>query len=170
MSNSYTAKVNRELYAAAVHLSLIPEPTNGNQRIVGEALLESSLFHLVIAHRSYLRELAANYQLSSPHQIDNLDYLQEQLAAAGKTPAEATELSGLVERGWLRDLLAAYQSLEQNSTSPRAPSSPPGDSSRIASIEIDSHSPVELSLELIQRWIGNYREIIARHREIMIEY
>ena len=168
MSNAWTAPVNRELYVATAHLRLLPEGNSANERRLCQGLLESALFHLVVAHRTYLRELAANYELPAAEQATTLESLEKAFAAADKEPGELAELLKQGRTGWLAELLTAFDAaLTPDSGGITAA---PTDSGRIVLRDLGSQPTVALSKERISAWIESYRELIERHRAIMVEY
>lgn len=170
MSNAYTAQVNRQLFAASAHLKLLPEPENGNKRIVLQALLESSLFHLVLASQAYFRELASNYQLADVDSITQISDLEQRLQVAGKTPAEASELEVLSIEGWLGDAFQSFAVIGRERFV--AQHAEPKTDSMIPMTELTNKTsePKQLTPEQLSEWIEKFREMLNRHREIMVEY
>lgn len=171
MTNRYTSQVNRQLYAANAHLKLLPKPPlNGNQRIVAQALLESALFHLILAYKKYLRELADNYQLANSDSIDSFLGLRQAFVDSDKTPAESNELEVLVNEGWIGDALASFEIVGEESRSKKLEQQTELliPLANLGTAYVAKSKP--LTQQLLMQWIESFRELINRHRDIMVEY
>jgi len=168
MANPYIGWVNLQLVAVRHHLNLLLEEKNANERLRNRGVLESAAWHLDRAYRYYLYELGANYQLKEPELNRTANELGNALEAIGKHPGEAAELSTLEKNGWVADLKQVLGSVEQLDSGPREQknSIPAGE---LTLVDV-SDEQVELSAETLATWLGNFKELTTRHREVMVEY
>ena len=165
MSNPYIGWVNLQMVAVRHHLSLLVEETNANERLRNRGVLESAAWHFKRAYRYYLYELGANYQLPTPESNDSAQQLADALELVGKHPGEAAELCLLEAEGWIKELT---QAIALADTGERAALGP----SIVNELEIlDLDKPTAtLSKEVLGEWLVSFKELIERHREVMLEY
>ena len=113
MNNPQRAAVNQQLYFAKLHLAWLEQALDDAQlpaRVVEQSLCESTVFHLNLAYRFYLAEIATAY--ARPCQsLECAQALEHQLTDLGFDPAELKEIQQLEVSGWLAELLDAQQSI-----------------------------------------------------------
>lgn len=168
MSDLYATKVNQKLaFARILKTQLPPE---GEQALLREANLEAMCFHLYSAFRLYLGEIAAQYNLPTDcHQ--SIASLQAAFATEGRQSPEVNELAELEARknSWLQQLQTAYGGilvdLDLSALAPKPSETPLA--GLIAVTEVDSAT---LTLMALDQWQLHIAELIARHRESMLEY
>lgn len=166
MSNPYIGWVNLQMVSVRHHLSLLLEENNANDRIRNRGVLESAAWHLKRAYLYYLCELGANYQLKSPEQNTTANELGKALESVGKHPGEAAELSLLEQEGWLLDLFSALASAEAPTSSSQKAAIAAGG---LQLLDLDK-TIVPLTADSLNEWLVKFKELIGRHREVMIEY
>lgn len=174
MSNPYIGWVNLQMVSVRHHLALLLEETNANDRIRNRGVLESCAWHLKRAYVYYLCELGANYQLKSPEKNNSADDLARALESVGKHPGEAAELSKLEHDGWISDLFSTLASSEAPGTSVQKTVGTLSPDTGISNsglqlVDLDQ-TIVPLTAESLTEWLGKFKELIDRHREVMIEY
>lgn len=165
MANPYIGWVNLQVVSVRHHLGLLLEESNANQRLRNRGVLESAAWHLQRAYRYYLYELGANYQLSSPESNDSADVLSQALESVGKHPGEAAELCQLETNGWVGDLYRAL--LESDRPGETQGSSVQKGALALVDLE---NVPVGLTTDLLTDWLRKFKELVDRHREVMVEY
>ena len=114
MANAQRPIVNQRLYFCRLHLDWLSQELAREdlpQSVLEQSLGESLLFHLMMAYRAYLQEIAVAY--STPvHDVHNAQQLLTRLESNGYTSAEASELKGLEEaESWLAELFQRYRSV-----------------------------------------------------------
>jgi len=113
MENPQRPLVNQRLYFCRLHLKWMEQALEAGEitrHIVEQSFSESVLFHLVMAYRVYLAEIATAYGSACDH-LDDVTALQQLLAQQQLESAEASEIAELQESGWLQHLLFAYESI-----------------------------------------------------------
>lgn len=165
MSNPYIGWVNFQLVAVRHHLTLLKEESSANEKLRNRGVLESAVWHLKRAYRYYLFELGANYQLPSPEANLNAGCLSEALDSVGKHPGEASELSQLEADGWIGDLIQALESAEFSN----GVITPQSSSAELNLVDLDRQRAT-LSLDILEQWLAKFKELIDRHRTMMVEY
>ncbi len=165
---SWTSLVNEKLFISKLlleQLDKLHDPYGHLQK----GLCESAVYQLECGYRHHLRAVAENYNIRSAAEISSVNELIAALEAVGKHPAEAEEMADLEENeeSWLGQLLATWRSF-----------------SRLPAAEVagESSGPIPL-LQLypapalnaldraqIQSWIDGFRELVERHREVMVEW
>lgn len=165
MANPYIGWVNKQVVAVRYHLSLVTDAENANQRLRNTGVLESAAWHFQRAYRFYLYELGANYQLNSPEDQNTAVELGAALEAIGKHPGEAVELATLESDGWIADLLNSVSDTNRSNTS--AAVDPLGSALQLVDLE---YQEKQLSRELINEWLAKFKELVDRHRDVMVEY
>lgn len=165
--------VNQKLAYARVTMALLENlaaPTNANQRLQQQALLDAGAFHLMCAYSHYLRELGENYALPKVSHIGSEEDLRTAFAAQGKSPAELQELLQLCERGdsWLSRLKADYQACWQLVDESQAPAA----DGRIQVVDLDAAraNGEPVSRVRLVEWYRALTDLIARQRETSAEY
>ncbi|MEE8059090.1 MAG: DUF6586 family protein [Pseudomonadales bacterium] len=114
MANAQRPIVIQRLYFCRLHLEwwsaeLARQETP--KAIIEQSLGESTLFHLVMAYRAYLQEIATAYTVPAIDYVNAGDLIAT-LSAQGYDSAEARELAALeVGMGWLAGLLTQYSAL-----------------------------------------------------------
>jgi len=165
MINPYISWVNLQLVAARHHLNLLVEEISTNERLRNHGVLESAAWHLRRAYRYYLCELGANYQLPSPEANASASCLGDMLESVGKHPGEASELRQLEEDGWIGDLVQALESAESSNRTTR----PQWQTKELDLVDLDARLVV-LSKDVLDGWLVNFKELVERHRTVMVEY
>lgn len=142
------------------------EPANANERLRQQALLEGAMFHLLCAHRHYLRELAENYSVPDAAQIATEQDLLDALERFGKNPSEARELLNLrVDRNsWVSALQEAYDGCWAAMGAPAV--------ARIQVVDLDAPDgvPGKVTLDRLNQWFRAFNELVERQRETSAEY
>ena len=116
--NPERAAVNQRLYLCRLHIDWLDEALQAEQlprHIVEQALGESTLLHLTLCYRSYLREISYAYlshAVDVESAADLVAFLQQRQLSSG----EANELAALEQSSsWLSEFLAAYSHLGSGS-------------------------------------------------------
>ena len=111
MLNPFQPKVHQKLAHTRLLLAMTQEcGADLMDRQKSEALLSAAVMSLGVAFTLYLKELAANHQLSGVEQIHTFEQLQYALTAAGKVETAVAELDALMADGWVGELqLAVHQ-------------------------------------------------------------
>ena len=167
MANTLRPIVNQRLYFASLHLGWLDEQLRRQQvagNILEQALGESIVLHLVMAYRSYLRELAQSYQAVLPAPGSAVE-LAQFLAQAGTESAECHELAALEQRdSWLSKLLAQFHSLGDDNNQPdRQPQ-------QSGAIPLRVVAEDALSLESLTAAHGALRDLIEQQRMRLEEW
>ena len=175
MDNPYIGRVNQQLIFARHQLQLegsAKRPLNANERMRNQGVLHAGLWHLRWAYRAYLAELGANYKLLKPELPNTARELAEALEAVDKHPGEAQELERLETNGFIRNFLAVLESIEQIESGliPPTPSAAQNRGSLVLKDVTDTEKDGQFDFETLSRWTGSFKELVARHREHMIEY
>lgn len=165
MSNPYIGWVNLQMVSVRHHLGLLIDEANANDRLRNRGVLESAAWHLSRAYCYYLYELGANYQLPSPESNCDAQSLSGALESVGKHPGEAGELCLLESEGWIRDLHRALG----NETGARQGAGVQSGRVELQLIDLDNQVVV-LSKEVLEQWLVSFKELVDRHREVMVEY
>ncbi len=142
------------------------EPANANERLRQQALLDGGAFHLLCAHRHYLRELAENYSVPDAGRIATEQDLLDTLERFGKNPAEARELLNLRvdPDSWVSDLQDAYASCwEASGAAPVA-------RIQVVDLEAPEGARGKVTLARLTQWFGAFNELVERQRETSAEY
>ena len=143
MANSQRPIVNQRLYFCRLHLQWLEQQLEGEEiprRVLEQSLGESILFHLVVAYRAYLAEIATAYTASSSASFSDASELVAALEAQGYSSAEARELQQLEQgNSWLAELLSGYQTLGgvEQSVKSSAPQ-------MITAFEVDASQKIDL--------------------------
>ena len=168
--NPFLPAVNQKLYFSDLLLQQIGRnsPAAGRQaENLQLALCQSILFQLEAAYRLYLREVATTYRHSAADTISSVEELVAAMASMGKSPSEAGELVNLEadKASWLAKMLYAHDRLLEVE-----PQDVVNTASPIAVVQIDQgEERHELSADLLEEWLGAFRDLIERHREHMVE-
>lgn len=175
MAVTYLQAVNQKLAFARALLKALDTdmlPANAGERLRQQALEEAVLFQLVGGYRHYLRELAQNYGVREPQPIATENDLQAALAAIGKMPNEASELSLMRSEpnSWVSRMQRRYEACWQLPAGPaeavREAQVSPG---LIQVAQIDEPADA-LDGELLRRWLEAFQAMVERHRETSAEY
>lgn len=177
--NDYLTTVSERLYHCdlllAEYQQVAPFAEQGlKQQATAKALLHGAFYHLVATYPLYLKEIAQSYRCRTPGQVNSVGDLTAALADVNRPPAEATELALLEEQrgSFLHAMLMARHQLDRqfSATDFERPlhSSASGDipAVQVSDISLD----IEISADNIQTWKNEFRALIARHREHMVEY
>ena len=170
----YLSAVNQKLlYAEQLLKHLDIDNSAGHKRYLSEAIAQSVTLQLYQAWSWHIKDVAYHYKLSDPSTIDNVSDLVRVLEEQGKTPTEATEMHHLASQdySWVGKLLNAYQQLSQLPKVRKAEM----DIDRLPLIAIDRGSnnaviPFEWCIMDVIDWKRQLEELVARQREMMIEY
>lgn len=165
MNNPWRQQVNASLRKASLLCDLAERDGAELSRLGSEALLEASLLQLGFTLRAYFNELAENYQCAAAGNIGNLDQLQQALLDVDKQPAELNELLVARRESWLGQLLAAHDRIGQL----KAASGGSVQQVRPGLIETRQVQAGELDFDSLQAWLQRFRELLDRHREMMVE-
>jgi len=169
-ANPYSGRVGQQLLCTRQQLQACVAENSGNERLRNGGVLAAALWHLRLAYRLYLAELAANYQIESPP--PSAAALAQALAAAGKPAAEAAELLAAEEDGWAARLLASACAAETVSPPASSTSSTANVSRRDAlplrdlGAEEESGRPPAAQ---IAEWLAQLQELVERQRAHMVE-
>lgn len=168
--NPFLPAVNQKLYFCSLLLRQIDPklpPAVGAAANLQLALCQSALFQLEAAYRLYLREVASTYRHRAAETIVSVEALIAAMESIGKSPSEVWELANLEanKESWLAKMLCAhdrlFQVLSQEAASVASP---------IAVVQIDQvEDKLELSAELLAGWLDDFRALIERQREQMVE-
>ena len=165
MNNPWRQPVNAHLRKAGALAELARRDAAGLSRLATEALLEASLLQLVFAIRAYLNELAENYQCAAAGSISSPAELQQALQAMDKQPAELNEILIADSEGWLKELYATHSRIGQHNPGGAAPVR----QARPGLIETRQVKAGELDCDSLEQWLTRVKELVERHREMMVE-
>jgi|GEM_PF-1206421 len=172
MANPYIGIVNRQLVFTRYQSSSQLQETNAAERLRNQGALYAGVWHLSLVYKNYLAEVGANYKLSRPEKPRTADELCTALESMNKGPAEATELARLEREGFIAEILAALQSIERVAGDMVAPA--PSDIEERDPLKLlnisGSEEEIAFDFDDLGRWIKQFKELVARHREHMIEY
>ena len=121
MAVSYVSQVNQKLAHASYSIRLLevnqPFEHFGDASRQG-ALIDACLFHLQLAFKFYLRELAELNGVKSHYSICSISELGDALRSLGRQSSDVRELSDLaIGAGtWLRRLQSSYELLSFSSS------------------------------------------------------
>lgn len=163
----FRGKVNGHLRKATALLEQYQAVrSDQGSRLTQDALLEACCFELQLTLVYLLREIAENYQVSNADNISSGDELAAALGSMDKTPQEVLEIQTLQSEGWLSRLESAYlQLFRAESKSAQAVRQAPA-GGLIQSKTLDQNA---LDYSLLNEWVNNFRELIDRQREMMVE-
>lgn len=164
--------MNRQLAFARYQCSARLQETNAAERLRNQGALYAGIWHLSLAYKNYLAEVGATYKLTQPELCQNAIDLCKALESMNKGPAEATELARLESKGFVADILGALEGIQRIASGqiPPAPSDM-GEPDPLKLVDLSgSDEEVEVGFEELSAWIQQFKELIDRHREHMIEY
>ena len=177
MANASLSRVNQKLAYARALLkiaSVSGHPTSAAERLQLQALMDAVVFHLVCGFHHYLRELAENYRVADVAEINDCSSLVAALAAIDKAPAEATELTLLVDESnsWLGQLQRYYKSVWSVSKDDSEHRDNDAESDNLIAVKIleGSDQDLDVDLEILRQWENAFSSLIARQRETSSEY
>lgn len=166
MANEQRPEVNQRLYFCRLHLGFMSsefEKQKIARTVVEQALAESTVLHLMLAYRAYLREIAMANGIAA-EKMAGAQELIAVLSGQGHQAAEADELLALEQDGWLGELLLLYQGLAD-----QAPASPhSGSAQGIALTQLASEE--RPTFERCQQYFNRLTDIIENQRTRMEEW
>ena len=167
MVNVQRPIVNQRLYYCRLHLQWLAEQLDLQlipKSLLLQSLGESVIYHLVLAYRAYLSEIATAYALPASS-LDSAAELVMALAAKNSESAEAAELQLLeISPCWLTDLLACFQS----PSVVHGAKTKLGTATMISLTEIDSSQ--DLSLNKFEYYLKQLNELISEQRTRLEEW
>ncbi len=172
MANPYIGIVNRQLAFARYQCSSELQETNAAERLRNLGALYAGIWHLSLAYKNYLAEVGATYKLTRPELCKNANDLCQALESMNKGPAEATELARLERQGFIANVLGALARIEQVAEDQVPPAPSDMDTSNpLRMVDVsDFEEELNVKFEDLSSWIRQFKELIDRHREHMIEY
>jgi hypothetical protein len=167
--SSYLSAVNQKCLFATQLLASANEK-NSHQT---EAVAQSVALQLYQAWHWHLCDIASSYKVPDADRVTDAESLIEMLEAMGKCPAEALEMRCLLadRDSWAAQLLTAHSQLYQLPHIRKAEM----DTDRLPIIAVDAlaadgEQRVEWRLESARKWLESMRELIERHRDMMVEF
>jgi hypothetical protein len=168
--------VNQKLaYAKALLAQLVSlDSAQRGSKLLAQALTEGAMFHLVLAYRFYLRELAESMRLKNLTDLESVNQLSERMAAQDRYSSEVEELLGLANDSgsWLARLLGAYERLSKSPTPIVEPKAFVQSELGIPLIDITAELPAAELMDLarMQELASLFTALIQRQRETTAEY
>ncbi|MDG2018498.1 MAG: hypothetical protein P8J25_03535 [Porticoccaceae bacterium] len=171
---SYLSAVNQKLLFAKKLIKLIDSNAVAQEdRHMRVALSQSITLQLGQAWAWHLQDVASNYKVKDPSNINSIDDLVECLMADGKQPAESTELKQLFysNDSWANNLLYACSQLYSLPVIRKAEM----DADRLPMLSLDDVSnskrkAIDWDLSTAMQWSKQMNELVERHRDMMIEF
>ncbi len=166
MANLSLTRVNQKLMQAKSLLQTVDEGTVTPVHL--NAVLEGAAFHLICAYQHYLREIAETYGLKNIITLRSELDLINAFEAAKKYPAEAHELNDLRKDSslWLSQLHNYYDSLWRVPVIADIQET----ANLISLVDADKTPLVEVNLDVIQGWQGDFTALVLRQRETSAEF
>lgn len=177
MSISHLSLVNQKLAYANALITLIntlnSAPQTGS-KLQLQALADGALFHLSMAVKFYLRELAEHHHIKNVSAINSVQDLVEVLRQADRVSSESSELLSLARTkgAWLNQLEHYYSQLSKSPEKPKEKKAF-GNENLIELVELaesDGFLSLQLTAELLTSWLDSFRTLIIRQRETSAEY
>jgi hypothetical protein len=169
--SNYLSAVNQKLLFAEQLSTLLDKAASNHH--VEMAVAQSITVQLHQAWVWHLQDMASNYRLKDPAAVSNTSDLVNALQGEGKQPTEAAELHNLAsQRGsWVISLLNAHRQLYLLPELRRAQM----DADRLPVLAIDTLSSVSAEtgnwdLAEVRDWMVKMRELVERHRDMMVEF
>jgi hypothetical protein len=166
----YLSAVNQKLLFARQLLAMLDGQTDTHKIT---AVAQSVAVQLYQAWHWHLQDVASNYKLADPEQVQSAAMLVELLEADGKYPAEAMEMLNLdTDNGsWLRELIRAHGQVYLLPVIRKAEM----DVDRLPMIAVDAVAadgtlPVDWSLSQAGFWLDRMQELVDRQRDMMVEF
>ncbi len=165
---SWASLVNQKLFFSNMlleQLDKLDDPFGHLEK----ALCESAVYQLECGYRHHLREIADNYRSPQAESVKTVSELIAQLEAMGKHPAEAQEMAYLEadSENWLSQLLACWRAFSE------APlvDAEPDRASPIPLMQVSQTNTLPpLNAVQVSAWIDAMRELVERHRQVMVEW
>lgn len=165
MAEANRAFVNQRLYFCRLHLDWFEQQLA--QQVLARSVLEQSLgqsclYHLVMAYRAYLAEIAHSVGLTET-QLHNATELQRLLQQRDIRCGEADELMNLENvQSWLSELLLRYANAKTDSvlTEPTAVSS----ASPIPVKSVDTQHSVTVDIDTAKGLFYSLKQLIETQR------
>jgi hypothetical protein len=178
MSISNFSLVNQKLAFAKSLCALAREISSVSmisaQQLRQDALLSSCALQLSLAFHFYLREIADRVYVKNSGVINSLYELELSLAQNDKSPSDVVELRDLAQQSgsWLEQLLRCSSISLQSPRKEKEKKSFQSDN-LILAVEItviDEHQPLLLTVDIIESWLKDFRELVLRHRDTSAEF
>jgi len=167
--STYLSAVNQKCLFAAQLLASVNEK-NSHQTV---AIVQSVALQLYQSWHWHLCDIATTYKVAEPDSVTDVESLIQLLEAIGKCPVEAMEMRTLLadKDSWATELLAAHSQLYQLPQIRKAEM----DVDRLPviavdALAIDGQQHVEWRLDAAQYWLDRMRELVDRHRDMMVEF
>jgi hypothetical protein len=173
MSITHLALVNQKLAYAASIIRLLKTGSgafHSAQKLEQQALGDAAVFHMGMALRFYLRELAEQHNIRNFSAINSIPDLAAALAQADKVSSELSELVGLAQSNdWLGQLVNYHDSLSKSPSKPKEKKAF-GQENLIELTELEEALPSPPLPDQLVSWLDSFRSLIARQRETSAEY
>lgn len=178
MNNPYIGIVNQRIALALHQLRLTVDETSSAEKMRNQSCTYAGLWHLSNAYKAYVLEVGASYKVEQPEKAYDAAKLSEILESMNKAPAEARELVDLEKNGFIGQLQKALSTVEAVESGLMLPA-PDKLKTKVNLAEYDPLSlknitsvedKLEINAERLSDWINEFKALISRHRELMIEY
>ncbi len=177
MTISHLSLVNQKLaYAKAIirNLEDLGSEASATPKLNRQALADAAVFHLVSAFHFYLRELADKQAIRNLSAVNSTHNLIDTLQQAEKTSSESVELHTLSQTAdsWLSQLLGYYERIFKSPEKPKEKKSF-GQENLIELVELTEacdQLSIELTADILNSWLHNFRDLIIRQRETSAEF
>lgn len=177
MSISHLSLVNQKLAYASSLVTLVNtfiSDTQTGSKLQQQALADAAVFHLSLALKFYLRELAEQHHIKNISAINSAQDLAEVLQQADRVSSESSELSWLLQTSgtWLNQLAHYYDQLSKSPEKTKEKKAF-GNENLIKLVELtelEGLPVLQLTPELLTAWLGSFRAMVIRQRETSAEY
>lgn len=174
MSISHLSLVNQKLAYASSLITLMTTSNYTGSKLQQQALADAAVFHLSMAMKFYMRELAEHHHIKDVSAINSAQDLVEVLQREDRLSAESSELLSLAQTNgtWLNQLTHYYDQLSKSPEKPKEKKAF-GNENLIQLVELsesDDWVSLQITPELLTAWLDNFRILIIRQRETSAEY
>lgn len=177
MPISHLSLVNQKLAYASALITLMNtfnSATQTGSKLQQQALADAAVFHLSMAMKFYMRELAEHHHIKNVSAINSAQDLIEVLQQADRLSSESAELLSLAQTNgtWLNQLEHYYDQLSKSPEKPKEKKAF-GNENLIQLVELaesDDWVSLQITPELLTAWLDNFRILIIRQRETSAEY
>jgi Family of unknown function (DUF6586) len=175
MSNPDTSLVNQKMAYARQVLEAVDVRQEGLvQRQARAALMDSCCMQLAGAYRTFLRELASHYRIAQADNTRSARQLQQALQAMSIMAPEVNEwlmleAPDVTEPSWLELLLVSAAEANDPQVAGGEKGGLSQSSDLIAVVDVSRERKPELSVKLLQEWMGQLDTLITRQREAIQE-
>lgn len=173
MNNPYIGRVNQRLTFARHQLLLASDESSSSERMRDQSCAYAGVWHLSNAYRAYVSEVGAIYKLEKPELPRNAQELSIALEMLNKDPAEAKELLFLEQSGFIGDVQKAVKQIQEIEEGLMAPAPDKVDVKAFDPLALKDVTAIEERIDInakrLSGWINEFKALISRHRELMIE-